>query len=136
LVVHYPSCARQLPADAVAQLGELQAADARALHEIVTELRHEPADLTAQFLQRKVGSHGYARLAELAQQDSMVADAASALKELAATIQKLLAQAQDQRWQELLDKQQLEPLSAEEMQELQRLMSIKAGQRSGRKKPI
>jgi DNA primase len=130
LLVHYPAAAQALSAAAVEDLGRLEALDARALADIVAELRREPAQLTAQFLQRRVGSHGYERLVELARQAPLVADPKAAARQLEATVQKILAVARDQRYEALLKKHADQTLSPEESQELQILMRKSTALRS------
>lgn len=130
LLVHYPAVAQALPAAAVEELGRLEALDARALADIVAELRREPAQLTAQFLQRRVGSHGYERLVELARQSPLVADPKAAARQLEATVRKILAVARDQRYEALLKKHAAHTLSQEESQELQILMRTSTTVRS------
>ena len=130
LLVHFPSSARALSAETVAALGKLEAIDARALFDIVQELRAQPADITAQFLQRRVGSHGYARLVELASQPPLVADPKAAGRQLQATVQKILAVARDRRYEALLKLHAAGALNKEESEELQRLMKVPATTRT------
>jgi DNA primase len=130
LLVHYPSSARAPSDETVAALGKLEAIDARALFDIVQELRLQPADIAAQFLQRRVGSHGYERLVELAQQPPLVADAKAAGRQLDATVQKILAVARDQRYEALLKQHAAGTLKPEESEELQILMKVSATTRT------
>jgi DNA primase DnaG DnaB-binding len=131
LLVHFPSAARAPSDDAVAALGRLAAIDARALFEILQELRSQPADITAQFLQRRVGSHGYERLVELAKQAPLVADAKAASRQLDATVQKILAVARDQRYAALLKLHAAGTLKPDESEELQALMKVPPTVRTG-----
>jgi DNA primase len=129
LLVHFPAVARALNADAVRELAKLEAVDARALAEIIDELRAQPAELTAQFLQRRVGTHGYERLAQLATQPALVADSGAAAKQLEAAVQKILAVARDQRYETLLKSHAAGTLSEQESLELQALMRPAATKR-------
>ncbi len=131
LLVHYPAAARALGADAVAALGQLEAIDARALYDIVQELRSQPAELTAQFLQRRIGSHGYERLVALASQAPLVGDSKAAGRQLDATVQKILAVARDQRYEALLKQHAAGTLNPQETEELQVLMKVPPTTRSG-----
>ena len=122
LLVHFPGAAAAVPEPALQRLRALDAADVRALLELLDALRADPATLTAQLLQRYDGKPLHRRLVELAQETSLVTDPRAAAREFVAALDKIHAEHVDQRFAELQAKERSEGLTSEETQEFHKLM--------------
>ncbi len=101
LLVHFPSVAANVSAATLAALRALDAADVRALVELLDALHTDPAKVTAQLLQRYDGKPLHRRLVELASDTSLVTDPRAAAEEFAAALDKIRAEHVQQRFEEL-----------------------------------
>lgn len=122
LLVHFPACATAASAAAIDALRTLDAADVRALLELIDGLRHHAATISAQLLQRYEGQPLHARLVELASEPSLVTDPKAAAREFASALDKIRAEHLQQRFNELARKERELGLDAQELQEFQELM--------------
>ncbi|TAK54652.1 MAG: DNA primase [Gammaproteobacteria bacterium] len=122
LVLHHPGAAR-----AISDLQALEAIDARGIDvllELLAMVRAEPELSTAQLVERWRDRPEGARLAELAAEETLVADASAAGRELQTAIARIVAEAGPQRrLDELIELSRQRQLSSEELQEFQRLLA-------------
>jgi DNA primase len=122
LLLHFPSAAAAVSAEQVAALTRAEHAGVAVLHELLTELRAQPATTMAQTLERWRERHEYRRLCELAAAPALVPDAAAAARELSDGVARLLhAELRQGRLEALITKARAEPLDASEKLELQAL---------------
>ena len=121
LVLHHPTAARAVKdPDAVSALERPGIA---VLKELLQQASTAAAPTTAVLLERWRERPEYRRLAELAQAEPLVADAAGAAKELATAVDKLLEEAgPGRRMNELLQKAGEMGLNYEEKAELSSLL--------------
>jgi len=91
------------------------------LQALLCELRSEPAESTAQVLERWRDRPEGAHLARLAASESLVPTGAAAESELEQALAKLLEESGRRRLDRLLEKDRSEGVSAEEKLEIQRL---------------
>ncbi len=96
------------------------------LRELLDHLRASPATSAAQVLERWADKPDAEHLAKLLQREELVADAGAAAHELKAAVVKLAQMAAAKRLAALEAKSRTSRLSAEEMQEFQRLIMRKA----------
>jgi DNA primase len=121
LVLHHPTAARTIK-DAGA-LGSLTRPGIEVLKELLEQAVTAAAPTTAVLLERWRDRPEYQRLAELAQAEPLVPDAAAATKELAMAVDKLLEEAgPGRRMDELLRKAGEMGLNYEEKAELSLLL--------------
>ncbi|MBC7984740.1 MAG: DNA primase [Candidatus Obscuribacterales bacterium] len=125
LLVHFPNAA--LPLDEIP--GGLTAIDRPGvplLLELLANLQAAPCPSTGALLERWRDRPDHVALAKLAQLECSLPDAKAASKELAGALERLLAEEQLRRTDELLNKHAKVPLTDAENQELQRLLRTKA----------
>ena len=127
LLVHYPAAATALDPARIASLERVEAAGADVLRELIADLRAAPLKSTAQLLERWRERPEAPRLARLAQQENLIADVASAARELNMALGRLAAETEKRRISELLAKDRESGLEPAEKQELQRLMLNQGG---------
>ena len=121
LVLHHPAAARAIEnPDA---LGALQRPGIGVLQELLVQAATAAAPTTAVLLERWRDRPEYARLAELAQVEPLVADASAAAKELAMAVVRLLEESGPRRrMDELLQKAAEMGLNSDEKAELSSLL--------------
>ncbi len=130
LLLHHPAAARAV-ATTPAWLGGDQKGFA-VLRELLDTARQEPALSTAQFIERWRDRPEGARLAELAGEESLVADARAAGKELATLLGRMGTElGPEKRLNELIELARERRLSEPEQKEFQGLLGAR-GQRPGR----
>lgn len=122
-LVHFPAIATAVPAAVLAALHEIDAPDVRALLELLESLRSDSATVTAQLLQRYDGKPLHRRLVELASEASLVTDPKAAEREFVASLDKIRAEHQQRRFDELARKDREQGLDAHEKLEFQALMT-------------
>jgi DNA primase len=128
LVLHHPTAARAVKD--LESLGGLERPGISVLKELLEQAVQAAAPTTAVLLERWRDRPEYARLAELAQAQPLVADAASAAKELPMAVEKLLQEAgPGRRTDELLRKAGEMGLNYEEKAELSSLLKSRGGSR-------
>jgi DNA primase len=123
LLLHFPELAPRLEAQLLAGLESVEEPGAPLLLALLTELRTQPANSTAQVLERWRDRPDGAHLARLAASEALVPDASAAERELQQVLSRLLQEAGRQRLDRLLEKDRASGLSREEKLELQRLTS-------------
>jgi DNA primase len=126
LVLHHPAAAA-----GIEDFGSLEAValpGIAVLRELLAQAAGAAAPSTAMLLERWRDRAEYDRLAQLAMQDPLVADAPAAAKELKMAIEKLLQEAgPGRRMDELLRKAGELGLNYEEKAELSQLLKAKGG---------
>jgi DNA primase len=129
LVLHHPTAARAIK-DPQA-LESLTRPGVAVLKDLLEQANEAAAPTTAVLLERWRDRPEYHRLAELAQADALVADAAAAAKELAMAFEKLLEEAgPGRRMDELLRKAGEIGLNYEEKAELSLLLKSRGRPRA------
>jgi len=131
LLLQFPEIAADLPDGMLIDLTRVEEAGVDLLGALLLELRTRPAQHAAQVVERWRGRPGDNHLARLATLESLVPDAPSALRELAEALGRLCQEADRKRLDQLLEQDRAAGLTADEKQELQRLMSSVA--RGGRR---
>ena len=94
------------------------------LRELLDNLREQPAQISAQVIQRWAGREGGESLQKLLEREEVITDAAAAAGELRGALVKLADLAAERRLQALEAKSRAGPLTSNELQEFQRLISI------------
>jgi hypothetical protein len=122
----FPAIAGQVSESERSGVNASEEAGVELLRELLDNLRASPATSAAQVLERWADKPDGEHLAKLLQREELVADAAAAAHELKAALVKLAQMAAAQRLAALEAKSRTTRLSAEEMQEFQRLMMRKA----------
>ena len=129
LVLHHPSAARAIKQPDALQ--SLTRPGVAVLKELLEQATDAAAPTTAVLLERWRDRPEYHRLAELAQADPLVADAAGAAKELAMAFEKLLEEAgPGRRMDELLRKAGEIGLNSDEKAELSLLLKSRGRPRA------
>ena len=99
---------------------------------MLNELREDPAETTAQVLERWRERPEYDRLVKLATDELLIDNPESALREFSTALQRLVAEHRLQRFDELVAKSGAADLTAEEKLELRQLMASRTDTRSER----
>jgi DNA primase len=129
LVLHHPTAARAIK-DPTA-LESLTRPGIAVLKDLLEQAREAVSPTTAVLLERWRDRPEYHRLADLAQADPLVADAAAATKELAMAVEKLLEEAgPGRRMDELLRKAAETGLNYDEKAELTMLLKSRGQPRA------
>jgi len=123
-LVHFPAIASEVSLDERSGLDASEEAGIALLRELLDNLREQPAQISAQVIQRWAGREGAESLQKLLEREEVITDAAAAAGELRAALVKLADLAAERRLQALEAKSRSGPLSADEIKEFQRLMSI------------
>jgi DNA primase len=123
-LVHFPAIATEVSSDERSGLDASEEAGIALLRELLDNLREQPAQISAQVIQRWAGRDGGESLQKLLEREEVITDAVAAAGELRAALVKLADLAAERRLQALEVKSRSGPLSAEEIKEFQRLMSI------------
>jgi DNA primase len=123
-LVHFPAIATEVSADERSGLDASEEAGIALLRELLDNLREQPAQISAQVIQRWAGREGAESLQKLLEREEVITDAAAAAGELRAALVKLADLAAERRLQALEAKSRTGPLSADEIKEFQRLMAI------------
>jgi DNA primase len=126
LLLHHPQIAAQVPEGLLEGLDEAEEAGIEVLLGLLTELRAQPAQNTAQVLERWRDRPEAAHLARLATMEALVTDAVAARRELAEALGRLHQESGRRRIDRLLEKDRSSGLSVDEKVELQRLTSTLA----------
>jgi DNA primase len=129
LVLHHPAAARAVSDPGA--LGSLERPGIAVLKELLEQALSAAAPTTAVLLERWRDRPEYARLAELAQSEPLVADASGAGKELGMAVEKLLEEAgPGRRMNELLRKASEMGLNYDEKAELSTLLKTRGSPRA------
>ena len=123
-LVHYPAIAAEVSPAERSGLDASEEAGIKLLRELLDNLREQPAQISAQVIQRWAGREGGESLQKLLEREEVITDAAAAAGELRAALVKLADLAAERRLQALEAKSRAGSLTADESKEFQRLISI------------
>ncbi|HEY2274266.1 MAG TPA: DNA primase [Steroidobacteraceae bacterium] len=123
-LVHFPAIAAEVSPTERSGLDASEEAGIQLLRELLDNLREQPAQISAQVIQRWAGREGGESLQKLLEREEVITDAAAAAGELRAALVKLADLAAERRLQALEAKSRSGPLSADELKEFQKLISI------------
>jgi DNA primase len=123
-LVHFPAIAGEVSPAERSGLDASEEAGIQLLRELLDNLREQPAQISAQVIQRWAGREGGESLQKLLEREEVITDAAAAAGELRAALVKLANLAAERRLQALEAKSRTGPLEADELKEFQRLISI------------
>ena len=122
-LVHFPAIAAEVSPTERSGLDASEEAGIKLLRELLDNLREQPAQISAQVIQRWAGREGAESLQKLLEREEVITDAAAAAGELRAALVKLADLTAERRLQALEAKSR-SGLTAEELNEFQRLISI------------
>jgi hypothetical protein len=122
-LVHFPGIAARISGAQLTQLEMTDDAGSRFLFELIDQLQQEPAATTAVLLMRWRERAEAARLTALAQEELPGIDENGAALELAAAISTLGLEPTLRRYQELIDKGELNEDERAELRELTAAMA-------------
>ncbi|MGH8261430.1 MAG: hypothetical protein ACREUG_17240, partial [Steroidobacteraceae bacterium] len=122
LLLHFPGAAARLRTETISGLEQVEEPGIGLLRQLLEELRAEPAETTAQVLERWRDRSDGTHLARLAAAEALVPDSGAAERELEQALRKLAEDARRHRLDRLLEKDRATGLSGEEKSEIQRLM--------------
>ncbi|HXZ59378.1 MAG TPA: DNA primase [Steroidobacteraceae bacterium] len=123
-LVHFPAIAAEVSPAERSGLDASEEAGIKLLRELLDNLREQPAQISAQVIQRWAGREGGESLQKLLEREEVITDAAAAAGELKAALVKLAILAAERRLEALEEKSRAGALDADELKEFQRLMSI------------
>ena len=123
-LVHFPAIAAEVSPDERSGLDASDEAGIALLRELLDNLREQPAQISAQVIQRWAGREGGESLQKLLEREEVITDAAAAAGELRAALVKLADLAAQRRLETLEAKSRTGPLTEEELKEFQRLISL------------
>jgi DNA primase len=121
-LVSYPAIALEVGEEERSALDACEEPGIELLRELIDNLRTQPAQNSAQVIERWSGKPGGDSLEKLLQRDQIVADAVAAAAELHASLAKLADLVVERRLEALEEKSRSTRLEPEELQEFQRLM--------------
>ena len=123
-LVHFPAIAAEVTPAERSGLDASEEAGIKLLRELLDNLREQPAQISAQVIQRWAGREGGESLQKLLEREEVITDAAAAAGELRAALVKLADLAAERRLQALEAKSRAGSLTSDEIKEFQRLISI------------
>jgi DNA primase len=121
-LVHHPRIAGELAASDLDTLAEIDEPGADILRALIEDLRRTPCTSTGQLLERWRDRPEAERLGRLAAVETLIADAAAALREFRNALSRMQAEQWKRRLDLLLEREKTAGLTPEERQELQRLI--------------
>jgi DNA primase len=121
-LLHYPAIALEVTAAERAGLDASEEPGAELLRELLDNLREQPAEISAQVIQRWVGRKEGETLQKLLAREEVITGAAAAAGELRSALVKLADQAAGMRLQALEAKSRAGRLVGDELLEFQRLI--------------
>jgi len=121
-LLHFPTIALEVSAAERAGLDASDEPGVALLRELLDDLREQPAQISAQVIQRWVGHKDGETLQKLLGREEVITGAAAAAEELRAALLKLADQAAGRRLEALEAKSRSGSLAADEVQEFQRLI--------------
>jgi DNA primase len=131
-LVHFPAIAAEVSPAERSGLDASEEAGIRLLRELLDNLREQPAQISAQVIQRWAGREGGESLQKLLEREEVITDAAAAAGELRAALVKLADLAAERRLQALEAKSRSGALTEDELKEFQRLISVMSVREAGR----
>ena len=123
-LVHFPAIAAEVSQDERSGLDASEEAGIALLRELLDNLREQPAQISAQVIQRWAGREGGESLQKLLEREEVITDAAAAAGELRAALVKLADLAAQRRLEALEARSRSGPLAPDELKEFQRLISL------------
>ncbi len=121
LLVRFPAVATRLSDIALRRLEATDEPGAQFLRAMISELREAPVAHTGQLLERWRERAEHPRLQQLATEEVLIGDDEAALPELEQAIARIALAELTQRYDELLEKSSLTPLTQAEQQDLMQL---------------
>jgi DNA primase len=125
-LVSYPTIAQEISESERADLDACEEPGIALLRDLIDNLRDQPAQNSAQVIERWAGKPGGDSLEKLLQREQIMADAVAAARELHGALAELAHRVIDGRLKALEEKSRSPGLKPEELVEYQRLMSILA----------
>jgi len=122
-LVHHPRIAVELATADLDALAEIDEPGADILRALIEDLRRTPCSSTGQLLERWRDRPEAERLSRLAAAETLIADAAAALREFRNALARMEAERWKRRLDLLLEREKTAGLTATERQELQRLIA-------------
>jgi len=123
-LLHYPAIAGEVSLAERSGLDASEEPGIDLLRDLLDNLREQPAQISAQVIQRWSGRPGSEALQKLLEREEVITDAAAAAGELRGALVKLAAQAAGRRLEALETKSRTGNLAQHELEELQRLIEI------------
>ena len=130
-LLHYPAIAGTVSLAERAGLDASEEPGIGLLRDLLDNLREQPAQISAQVIQRWSGRTGSEALQKLLEREEVITDAAAAAGELRGALAKLADLAAERRLEALETKIRAGSLAPNELEEFQRLI-IKLGHRDAR----
>src|SRR5213082_2268974 len=121
-LLHYPAIAGEVSLAERAGLDASEEAGVGLLRELLDNLREQPAQISAQVIQRWSGREGGEALQKLLEREEVITDAAAAAGELRGALVKLADLAAGRRLEALETKSRTGSLAQHELEEFQRLI--------------
>ena len=131
-LVHFPAIAAEVTPAERSGLDASEEAGMTLLRELLDNLREQPAQISAQVIQRWAGREGGESLQKLLEREEVITDAAAAAGELRAALVKLAEQAAERRLEILEARSRSGPMTPDEINEFQRLISLLGGRQARR----
>lgn len=122
-LVHHPRIAVELATADLDALAEIDEPGADILRALIEDLRRTPCSSTGQLLERWRDRPEAERLSRLAAAETLIADAAAALREFRNALARMEAERWKRRLDLLLEREKTAGLTPTERQELQRLIA-------------
>jgi hypothetical protein len=122
-LVLYPAIAAEVSSDERAGLDASEEAGVALLRELLDNLREQPAQISAQVIQRWAGREGAESLQKLLEREEVISDAPAAAGELRSALVKLADLAVERRLVHLEAQSRCAPLSSDEILEFRALMA-------------
>jgi len=123
-LVHFPAIAAEVSSAERSGLDASEETGIKLLRELLDNLREQPAQISAQVIQRWAGREGGESLQKLLEREEVITDAAAAAGELRGALVKLAHLAAERRLEALEAKSRTTALTENELKEFQRLISI------------
>ena len=130
-LLHYPAIAGEVSLAERAGLDVSDEPGVDLLRDLLDNLREQPAQISAQVIQRWSGRSGGESLQKLLEREEVITDAAAAAGELRGALAKLADLAAGRRLEALETKSRAGSLAQHELEEFQRLI-LKLGHRDAR----
>jgi len=124
-LVSYPAIAQQITGPERNALEDSEEPGIELLRDLIDNLSEHPAQNSAQVIERWAGKPGGDALEKLLQREPLVADAVVAAQELHGALDGLARRVVDERMKALEDKSRNGGLAEDELEEYQRLSSIR-----------
>ena len=121
-LLHYPAIAGEVSLAERAGLDTSEEPGIGLLRDLLDNLRAQPAQISAQVIQRWSGREGEEALQKLLEREEVITDAAAAAGELRGALVKLADLAAGRRLEALEAKSRTGSLEQDELEELQRLI--------------